>query len=410
MTAFFYVGCEIFVLYVLKGGVCVLVRDQIYGDISFSVQEEKFIMSKSFQRLRYIKQLGFVEMEFPGATHNRFQHSLGTCKCVTDMYKSVCRNNKGFRRDGDIELLRFIALAHDFGHAPFSHASSELSSMTHEERLESLLKMESRNILFMNPYDIPCWELIHQVYNGRGLTYMGDPHLITLHGFMDGFVDADKLDYLERDAINCGVVYGRFDRDALVNSLTLVKNKKGIETLAILPRGIQALESFILARYYMFSHIYMSPSERMTRKMVSEELKRDILKNGMFPDDPKKFIELDDTKYCHRLKCLHSSPWELIYDGEFNEDIKRIIDKNLGQWLECDTPRKTIFRRDMADETFMVYDPMTEMAKPCSEVSPLLKNIEYMCIHRLRYYAKKEDATALRGELKKLLHGMEAIH
>jgi len=392
---------------VFVGGGRLLVRDQIHGDISFSAQEEKFIMSKSFQRLRYIKQLGFVEMEFPGATHNRFQHSLGVCECVTDMYEAVCANNKGFRRSGDLELLRFIALVHDLGHAPFSHASEELSSMTHEERLESLLKLEQKNILFMNQYDIPCWELLHQVYNGTGLTYMSDSHLITLHGFMDGYVDADKLDYLERDAINCGVEYGKFDRDALVNSLTLVRNKKGIETLAILPRGIQALESFILARYYMFSHIYMSPSERITRGLVSDELQRNVLKNGKFPDDPKKFIELDDTKYCHRLKCLTIRPWELIYDGEFNAEVKRVVDKYLGKSLMCDTPRKAIFRKDMDDETFMVYDPMVDIAMPCSEASPLLKNIEYMCIHKLRYYARREEAATLREELKKLLHEME---
>lgn len=384
-----------------------LVRDQIHGDISFSDQEEQFIMSRSFQRLRYIKQLGFVELEFPGATHNRFQHSLGCCQCITDMYESVCQNSKSFRRSGDLELLRFMALAHDIGHAPFSHASETLSLITHEERLESLLKMESKSILFMSQYDLPCWELIYQVYNGTGLTYFSDPHLISLHSLIDGYVDADKIDYLERDAVNCGVNYGMFDRDALINSLIMVKNSRGIDTLAILPRGIQALESFILARYYMFSHIYMSPSERMTRELVSEELKTRILKDGVFPNDPKAFIALDDTKFCHKLKCLTIRPYELLYDNEYDENVKRIIDKHLGKWLICDTPRKAVFRRDTEDETFMVYDPMTEMIIPCSEASPLLRSIEYMRIHRLRYYARRDEAATLRQEMRKLLHSLE---
>ena len=382
-----------------------LIRDQIHGDIFFSHSEEKFIMSRSFQRLRYIKQLGFVELDFPGATHNRLQHSLGVCKCVSDMYDSVCRNSKGFYRQGDRELLRFMALAHDLGHAPFSHAAEELSTITHEERLESLLRLEDKNIIFPHPYGISSWELVYQVYNGMGLTYLSDPHLIALHSLMDGYVDADKIDYLERDAINCGVNYGIFDREALINSLIMVKNARGIDTLAILPRGIQALEGFILARYYMFSHIYMSPSERMIRDQVSQELRSKILKGGVFPNDPKAFLTLDDTKFCHRLKSLTFRKYTLVYDSEYNEEIQNLIDSNLGSYLVRDTPHKTIFRGDSEDETFMVYDPLTDMTIPCSEASPLLKSIEYMRIHRLRYYAKTEEAVSLQQELNKLLHG-----
>ena len=110
-------------------------RDQIHGDVEFSDAEMKLINSRSFERLRYIKQLGFAEFEFPGATHTRYQHSLGVCKCVTDMYNAVIKNCPEFYRPGDLELLRMMALVHDLGHSPFSHASEELSPITHEERL-----------------------------------------------------------------------------------------------------------------------------------------------------------------------------------------------------------------------------------------------------------------------------------
>lgn len=376
-------------------------RDQIHGDIYFSEAEQKLITSKSFERLQYIKQLGFVNSQFPGAMHNRYQHSLGVCQCVTDMYNSVCRNNPEFYREGDLELLRLMALIHDLGHSPFSHASEELSDISHEERLGDILEYEKKNIVLAHDYDIPSWELLYQVYNGTGLTYMSDKHLIALHGFLDSFIDADKIDYLERDAYNCGVAYGRFDRSGLINNLTIV-NQNGVDNLAITSDGVQALEGFILARYYMFSHVYLSPMERILRYLYCQEMK-DLLPNGKYPDDVKKFLQLDDTKYIRRLKCLQSIPYVLIYDAEYNADMKHIIDRKLGKYLLSDAPRKNVFRKDMDDSTVMVVDTLLGSVKPCSEASPILKSIEYTSVHKLRYYAEASIANEVRSELIKLV-------
>jgi HD superfamily phosphohydrolase len=107
------------------------------------------------------------------------------------------------------------------------------------------------------------------------------------------FIDADKMDYLERDAINCGVSYGKFDRDALVNNLTMIKGDNGIYNLALKRQGVQALEGFILARYYMFSQVYMHPNERILRFQYCQAMKK-LLPNGVYPDDVKKFLALDN--------------------------------------------------------------------------------------------------------------------
>ena len=379
-----------------------LYRDQIHGDMEFSEAELRLIRTRSFQRLRYIKQLGFVEQEYAGATHTRYQHSLGVCQCVTDMYRAVCRNNPEFYREGDLELLRMMALAHDLGHAPFSHASEELSDVSHEDRLEDILRYEKRNIILAHEYDIESWELIFQVYNGEGLTYLSDKHLIALHSFMDNFIDADKLDYLERDAFNCGVHYGLFDRSALINSLTVVKDDNGIYNLAITSDGVQALEGFILARYYMFSRVYLSANERIMRYQYCNEVKT-YLPGGKYPNDVKKFLSLDDTRYIRKLKFLQESKYVLIYDSEFDVEKKQLIDRKLGKYLLCDTPRKNIFRRDMDDSTIMVVDKLIGTAIPCSEASPILKSIEYTSVHKLRYYAETSIANEVKDELIRLL-------
>lgn len=379
-----------------------LQRDQIHGDIEFSEAEQKLIQCRSFDRLRYIKQLGFVERSFPGAVHTRYQHSLGVCACVTDMYNAVCKNNPSFYRAGDLELLRMMALVHDFGHAPFSHASEELSDILHEDRLYDILEYEAKNIVLASDYDIEAWELLYQVYNGTGAVYLSDKHLIALHGFLDNFIDADKLDYLARDSYNCGVAYGNFDRHALISSLTTIPDENGIDTLAITSDGVQALEGFILARYYMFSKVYMEPYERLMRYLYVQEMKH-ILPDGKYPNDVRKFLQLDDTKYVRRLKFLQDCPYELVYDAEFNAERKELIDRKLGKYLLPDVARKNVFRKDIDDRTIMVKDKLTGELLPCSEASPILRSIEYTSVNRMRYYAEKSVAKEVSGELSKIL-------
>ena len=379
-----------------------IIRDQIHGDIEFSDAEMKLINSKSFERMRYIKQLAFADYEYPCAVHTRYQHSLGVCKCITDMYNAVVKNCPDFYREGDLELLRMMALVHDLGHSPFSHASEELSNITHEERLTDILQLEKSNIILAHDYDIESWDLVNQVYMGDGLVYFQDKHLIALHSFMDGFIDADKLDYLERDSANCGVGYGRFDRESLINNLTIVKNKNGIETLGVLNTGVQALESFILARYYMFSQVYFNPRERILRYQYCNEMKT-LLPNGKYPDDIKKFLNLDDTKFSRKLKFLKHQKYELVYDSEFNIDLKYKIDRKLGNLVLCDMPRKTIFRRDKDDANILIYNPLSDTVIECGDASPILNSIQYLSLHKLRYYAEVDIANEVRQEINKIV-------
>lgn len=380
------------------------IRDPIYGVISFSDSEAKFISCKSFDRLRRIKQLSFSEYIYPSATHNRYTHSLGVCHIITEMYNQIANSNKDFFKDGDLELLRMMALSHDIGHSPFSHASEILSPISHEERLGEILKLEKSNIILANRYNIDGYDLINQVYNGNGFTYISDKRLITLHDFMDGFIDADKIDYLVRDAKNCGVLYGNFDRYSLIKYLILYEDKDGIFRLAIEEDGLQALESFILARYYMFSQVYFHPLRRLYDKLFIETMSK-VLTNGVYPDDIKKFLQWDDSRVISKLKFLTDVPYTLVYDSDFNIKIKNLIDKTLGRYLLCDTPRKSLFRKDTDDLMIHVRKNVNNEFIPCVDASPILNSIQYEYIHKLRYYAPKQIATEIKQEIEKLLKG-----
>lgn len=393
-------------MFLLKVGDILIKRDQIHGESEFTDAEMKLINCRSFERMRYIKQLGFTEYVYPCATHNRYVHSLGVCATVTRMYNHLLKDNKSFFKDGDLELLRMMALCHDMGHSPFSHASEDLSPITHEERLQDVLALEKKNVILANNYGIEGYDLVNQVYNGEGLTYLSDKHLITLHDFMDGFIDADKIDYLIRDANQCGVAYGNFDRDALINSLVLFKDNNDIYRLAIDESGLQALEGFILARYYMFSQVYYHPTRRLYDMLFIKEMSK-ILPNGVYPSEVKKFLQWTDSRVLPKLKFLRNVDYELVYDSDFDMQIKCLIDKKLGRYLLCDTPRKSLFRKDTDDLMIYVRKNVSKEFVPCTQVSAILNGLQYESIHKLRYYAPKEISKEIIQEINKIVKGVK---
>ena len=386
-----------------------LIRDPIYGDISLTDKEEKIVNTSVFDRMRRIKQLSFSEYVYPSATHNRYTHSIGVCETITEMYDSIYSKHPEVFKSGDRELLRMMALTHDMGHSPFSHSSEVLSDISHEERLTDILHMERKNIdLGGNNYGIEDWDLVNQVYNGEGLVYISDKHLLTLHSFMDGFIDADKMDYLVRDARNCGIKYGHFDRYDLIKYLTLLIDSNNQVRLGVEREGLQALESFILARYYMFSQVYFHPTRRLYDKLFIDEMGK-ILPDGQYPEDIKKFLTWDDTKIIGKLKFLNKPDWTLVYDSDFNFNVKEVIDKKLGEFLLCDTPRKGLFRKDSKDENIYIEDKMSGMVLPATSISAILRSIEYTNIHKLRYYAPSAVADKLKSEIMQLLRKEKLI-
>ena len=374
------------------------IRDPIYGDIEFTDEEEKLINSQAFKRLHDIKQLSFTHHIYPNAVHTRYAHSLGVCEAVTRMFDSIQSKTKFFR-DGDRELIRYIALCHDIGHAPFSHAGEALCEVSHEELVGQILEYEKDSIVFKNNYGIESWDLINQTYNGEGNEFFSDPILSVLRSLMDGVIDADKLDYLYRDAYFCGVKYGEFDRDTLINSLTLIRNN-GVMHIGIEHWGLQALEGFILARYYMFNQVYHHPLHRLYDKLYVDEMRKNILKDGMLPtDDIKKYLTYNDSKVVNRLKFLKKCEWVLVYDADYDIDIRKAVDSKLGKFLVTDTPRKAVLQ----SETILVNNSDTGTVYSAYELSPILKGLRGAEIYKLRYYAPVDIADKLRVEIQSII-------
>lgn len=258
------------------------IHDPVHGRIWLTKVEIELINTPEFQRLRGIGQLTPVDLVFPGATHNRFAHSIGAAH-VIGMIASQKPVAKYFsdEREPLIQLLRLAALLHDVGHLPFSHvgemawlaagkanafayhdnpsgplsvfdtaAAARPKPPLHEE-LSALLIAESRlGKIIDNAIDaidgMPASRLVEQIVRGTHTD-------LVARNLLSSDLDCDRLDYLLRDSLSAGLVYGHIDLAYLVGAFVVVEGSEG-PTLAIDGRhGLLTGEHFLLARYYHYA-------------------------------------------------------------------------------------------------------------------------------------------------------------
>lgn len=259
------------------------VRDPIHGNIEIEPTERGAIEDPFFQRLRNIKQMGFADLAFPGATHNRYAHSLGAMKLAGDAFDSVFKGVTGpveeslpvFRH-----LVRLAALLHDIGHAPFSHvcefampplrelaipamAGAKPRRATHEDYTVKIIT-DSSMAQTLREAGEGAFTPLHvaalvnpgiKVEDGR-FEVGGVDYRPVLSQLISSELDADRMDYLQRDSLNSGVGYGHFDLDWILTNLTFHVTEDKRAHLALDPRAIYAFDDFMIARYHMFLMVY----------------------------------------------------------------------------------------------------------------------------------------------------------
>lgn len=283
------------------------IRDQIHGFIHLTSDEMKIIDTRPFQRLRRIHQLAFTHFVYPGAEHTRFAHSLGVMEVATQVFDHMWARSRPYDEAMKAHLrqvLRLYALLHDVGHGPFSHAGDDLfpEGLDHEEYSRRIIiQSEVGEIIdhigsnlaaqYGPDYRITP-ELIGQVIVGGNL----EPPYHLLRQIMSSEADADKMDYLLRDSTNCGVAYGLYDLQRLLNSFLAHPVARGDTPkfrLGIEFGGLHAFEAFILARYWMFLQVYFHRTRRIYDFFLHKFLK-EFLPNGRFPENLDDFLALDD--------------------------------------------------------------------------------------------------------------------
>ncbi|MCX8184556.1 MAG: HD domain-containing protein [Sulfolobales archaeon] len=258
----------------------VYVYDELHGYIKLAGVFRDIVSTKVFQRLRRIRQLPFAWYVYPGATHTRFSHTLGSMYIAELIAQRL--SESGYISRDDVSLVKVCALLHDIGHAPYSHSLepliTELWGTESGDLVEQVIASDPELREVMEKYGISFSEVI-SVLRGRSSSGV-------LNDMISSDIDVDRLDYLPRDAYHTGVAYGNIDLHRLALFLT-----PGSSGMTVPLKALNALESFYIARLHMYKAVYYHKTitgyQILLRNIYSELLRygelRDVLEPYVSP-------------------------------------------------------------------------------------------------------------------------------
>jgi uncharacterized protein len=305
------------------------IRDPVHVFIRLDSQERRVLDSQPYQRLRNIHQLAMTYLVYPGATHRRFEHSLGVMELAGRIYDVVTHSGNLYedsvrRLVGSRESLehsywrrvvRMAALCHDIGHLPFSHAAEkELlpEGITHEQLSLKIIQSD---------YLSPIWKDLKIHPDDVGKLALGPKE----HPDPDSFSDwetilseiivgdafgADRMDYLLRDSHHAGVSYGRFDHYRLIDTLRILPRSEDDSkepTLGIEQGGLQTAEALLWARYFMYTQLYFHPVRRIYDIHLKDFL-REWLPGGKFPTNVDDHLAMTDNEVLSAIRVASKTP------------------------------------------------------------------------------------------------------
>ncbi len=330
------------------------IRDPIHIFIRMDDIERTVVDSEPVQRLRQIHQLATTYLVYPGATHRRFEHSLGVMELASRVFDVVTNPDnihpsiKGLfpdlaRNDSRAywrRVIRMAALCHDLGHLPFSHAAeAELlpSGWTHEQLTVALVR---------DPRMVKIWDGMKPPLKSDDIAKLAvgqkdlpnekfdDLEAILSEIIVGDAFGVDRMDYLLRDSLHTGVAYGRFDHFRLIDTLRILPppadhaqyqqasiahrgEKMGAEDvdnrlsrepqLGVEEGGLQSAEALLLARYFMFSQVYFHPIRRIYDIHLKDFLKQ-WLPKGKYPTRLDQHLHLTDAEVIAAMSNAARSP------------------------------------------------------------------------------------------------------
>jgi HD superfamily phosphohydrolase len=342
------------------------IREPVHEFIRLESMERKVLDSPPFQRLRYIHQLALTYLVYPGATHRRFEHSLGVMELAGRVYDVVTNPanivHESVRKivppPGSHEstywrrALRMAALCHDIGHLPFSHAAErELlpDGWDHERLTVQLIRA---------PELAAVWRDIKVQADDVAKIAVGPQHcrdapftvweailaeIITGNAF-----GVDRMDYLLRDSHHAGVAYGRFDHYRLIDTLRILPKPTGDgpaappgratagqptgpasgpetgpagePTLGVTEGGLHSADALLLARYFMYTQVYFHPVRRVYDKHLQAFLQT-WLPGGKFATATDDHLKMTDNEVMAAI--LHASRTP---DASGHDPARRIVE------------------------------------------------------------------------------------
>jgi HD superfamily phosphohydrolase len=280
-------------------------RDPVHGFVRADPLESALVNSRPVQRLRFIHQLGFAFLVFPGAEHTRFGHVLGAMHLAGRVYDALASKGEGALPAGaggpERRLARAAALLHDLGHAPFSHSAEDLfeGGIDHEEMTRRLLRTpEIAEIFHRHGEGIGTADVERLLQGG------GTPTERLLAKIVSGELDVDKMDYLLRDSLFCGVRYGTYDLERLLDTMVPIADPEtGEWGIGVEEGGVHALEALVMARYYMFTQVYFNVTGKAMELHFNEWLREQEVR---WAAAPEAFLAQDDVSVWSAMRISES--------------------------------------------------------------------------------------------------------
>ncbi len=302
------------------------IRDPIHVFVRLDSEERKVLDSRPFQRLRHIHQLALTYLVYPGATHKRFEHSLGVMELASRVFDVVTKHEnvtdpvrkllKQLGSEDELRywrrVLRMAALCHDVGHLPFSHAAEkELlpKDWDHERLTRQIVSSDAMKRIWksitppLRHVDIE--KLAVGPKNATDLEFTDWETILAEIIIGDAF-GVDRMDYLLRDSHHTGVAYGKFDQYRLVDTLRILPQSNesdGLQepALGVEEGGIHSAEALMLARYFMYSQVYFHPVRRIYDIHLRDFLK-EWLDEGVFSTDLEGHLRITDHEVSVALR------------------------------------------------------------------------------------------------------------
>ncbi|EAG6377602.1 HD domain-containing protein [Listeria monocytogenes CFSAN002355] len=312
-------------------------KDPVHGYVHVSDKIIwDLIATKEFQRLRRIHQLGTTSLTFHGAEHSRFNHSLGVYEIVRQIIDVTFANEPQLDPEERMVAL-CAALLHDLGHGPFSHAFEKVFGTDHESYTQEIIigDTEVNKILMRAGEEFPLKvaAIIKKNYPNQ-----------TLVKLISSQIDADRMDYLLRDAYYTGVSYGKFDLERILRVLRPSPDGNGV---IVKYSGMHAVEDYIMSRYQMYQQVYFHPVSRSGEVLlwkILERTKKLYCAGYEFQATPiqvlpfflnevslKDYIVLDDI-----VLMYYFSIWQEEEDPILSDLCSRFLNRRLLRYINYD--------------------------------------------------------------------------
>ena len=306
-----------------------VIRDPVWGYIDIPPPLLSLVDTREFQRLRNITQLGFVHLVYPGARHTRFEHSLGVYHLSKQFLVRLLDSDPPIElEDEDIRVYLAATLLHDIGHYPFSHTLEELTPffVTHEARARRVIEDQSGEIGRILRKELQVDPVrVANVIDYQDAELEIPPRDLLLANILSGTLDPDKIDYLLRDSMFCGVPFGEsVNRDRLIASIRFDPPQG---RLGISSKGVSSVEALVFTNYLMYRNVYWHHAVRSASAMFKRSV-LDILLHTDCQIDVSSFDRLSEGELIMQLrveqKRLGLSGSSQLLEGTVNRSLHKV--------------------------------------------------------------------------------------